>query len=137
MLDSFLKSEEEPAIRIESADTPHYSISEPELMERIDGDRAFLSELLALIRADYPSQLQEIREAAAHGDGAEVQRVGHALKGALGNLAASIAAGIAGEIEALGRSGDLAAAASLVPILADEMERVTQQLESLCLEAVQ
>jgi CheY-like chemotaxis protein len=113
------------------------SVTTAELLERIDGDRAFLSELLDLFREDYPAQLSAAREAARSGDAATLQRVGHALKGALGNLAAPVSSRMAGQIEAMGRSGDVQSAAAAVNELEQELGRVIAILDGLCMETAQ
>ena len=107
-----------------------------ELLERIDGDRSFLAELLELFREDYPAQIRKGREAVVQDDSVELERVGHALKGALKNLAAPIASSVAGELEAMGKSGDIALAAGKMMELEAEVARVVETLESLCLETV-
>jgi len=115
-------------------DLPGTSVCVEELLERIDGDRGFLSELLVLFLGDYPTQIQSAREAIAINDAAELQRVGHALKGALGNLAAPVASGIAGELESMGRSGKISLAGARVDDLEAELTRVIETLKEMSLE---
>jgi two-component system sensor histidine kinase/response regulator len=110
------------------------SICVEELLERIDGDRAFLSELLVLFLSDYPAQLKSTRHAIADCDAGELQRLGHALKGALGNLAAPIASKIAGQLESMGRSGNLSLAGAAVDKLEEELKRVIETLEEMSAE---
>jgi CheY-like chemotaxis protein len=123
-------SDSEPAVPVEP------SVVASDLLERIDGDLSLLSELLELFRADYLGQIRALRAALKNRDAATLQRVGHALKGALGNLSAPIASRIAGELESLGKSGETMLAGSKVKDLDDEAGRVIQALESLCMEAV-
>jgi len=107
-----------------------------ELLERIDGDRAFLAELLALFRDDYPVQVRAAREAVKTGNAEALQRAGHALKGALANLAAPASSRLAGQLESMGRSGDIQFAAGKLADMEAELERVVEELESLCVETV-
>jgi two-component system, sensor histidine kinase and response regulator len=113
------------------------SVCVDELLERIGGDRTFLGELLELFRADYPGQVQAARDAVANNDALSLQKVGHALKGALGNLAASKAAKIASELEAIGRAGEIEQGETKVAELERELTAVIEVLEGLCLETVQ
>jgi PAS domain S-box-containing protein len=113
------------------------SVSKNELLERIDGDLALLSELLDLFRTDYPAQIRAARHAIDNRDAAALESIGHTLKGALGNLAAPIASNLASIIESMGRSGDLTLAAAKVSELEAELIRVIEQLEGMCLETVQ
>jgi two-component system sensor histidine kinase/response regulator len=113
------------------------SVCTAELLERIDGDRTLLAELVALLRESYPGQVRAAREAVIQGDALGLQRVGHSLKGALGNLGAPIGSRIAFELESMGRGGDLGLAQARLDQLEDELIRVMESLEGLCLEAVQ
>jgi HPt (histidine-containing phosphotransfer) domain-containing protein len=112
------------------------AVSSEELLERIDGDRTFLAELVSLFRLDYPAQIQMAREAVSHNDVATLQKIGHALKGALANLAATDASKSAGELEAMAKAGDLASVAAKLAVLETELTLVGTALEELCLEPV-
>jgi two-component system, sensor histidine kinase and response regulator len=118
-------------------DPTNSAIAAGELLDRIDGDREFLAELVALFRADCPSQILSARRAVERNDAAELQKVGHALKGALGNLAATTASRMANELESMGKTGNMAAARTKVGQLEEELILVLEALESLSIEAVQ
>lgn len=137
VLNSYAIEESEPAEVKKQQATPLVSVLADELLERIDGDRVLLAELLDLLRLDYPRQLETMRRAIETENCEGLERVGHAMKGALGNLAAVTAAEIAGELERLGKSGDIRQAPNRLVELEDELGRVVKQLESLCLETVQ
>jgi CheY-like chemotaxis protein len=137
VLDRYLSMNREDIPVVESRDLQEAPVCAEELLERIDGDRVFLGELLELFRADYPDQIRTARAAAAENDAATVQEVGHALKGALGNLAAPAASRIASGLESMGKTGDMALAGIRVTELESELAKVVQALEGLCLEAVQ
>jgi two-component system sensor histidine kinase/response regulator len=83
MLDGYLARFREEMPGAEADNVPDASVCKE---ERIDGDLTLLSELLVLFRGDYPLQIQNAREAARKDDAAALQRMAHALKGALGNL---------------------------------------------------
>jgi two-component system sensor histidine kinase/response regulator len=136
VLDSYLARERVNPSVSESSNSPEASVRTEELLERIDGDRGFIAELLELFRGDYPGQIRTARQAITKNDAPALQRVAHALKGALGNLAASKASGIAGELESMGRSGDIALAGTRVTELEEELIRVIEALEALSLEPV-
>jgi CheY-like chemotaxis protein/HPt (histidine-containing phosphotransfer) domain-containing protein len=133
MLDKYLAMDREGIPAAESRHLPEASVCAEELLERIDGDRVFLAELLGLFRADYPEQIRAAREAVAQNDAAALQEVGHALKGAFGNLAASAASRIATELESMGKAGNMVLAGSRVAELEQELARVIGTLEGLCL----
>ncbi len=109
-----------------------------ELLERTDGDLTFIAELLGLLREDYPGQLRIARAAVTNHDPITLGRVAHALKGALGNLAATQGARIAAELEAIGKSGisaDFPLAAARLDQLEVELVLVSEALECVCMEA--
>ncbi|HEX4319301.1 MAG TPA: response regulator [Acidobacteriaceae bacterium] len=112
-----------------------------DLLERIDGDRTLLAELLDLLREDSAKQLRTAQLAIDANDAATVQSVGHALKGALANLAAPTASAIAGELESIGKSGvksgSLTGAQPVLNQLEHELARAIEALEALCMEVAQ
>jgi len=136
LLDKYIASDYRASSGSGSAGPVAPPVVAAELLERIDGDLSLLSELLELFRGDFLGQMRALREALKNGDAAVLQRVGHALKGALGNLSAPIASRIAGELELMGMSGETTLSRSKVKDLDDEVGRVIQALESLCMEAV-
>jgi CheY-like chemotaxis protein len=111
-------------------------VNTPELLQRIDGDRAFLSELVAIFREDYPRQIRIAREAIARKDAGEVERVAHTLKGALSNLSATAAASFAAELETMGKSGNLALAGSKLMQVENELPRFMEMLDTISREGL-
>ncbi len=107
------------------------AISERELMERIDGDVALLSELVELLRIDSQTQIHGTREAIESGNARAVQVTAHTLKGALSNLAAGRASRVAEELESMGASGQLEGAGEKLNELEHELARAMKGLESL------
>jgi two-component system, sensor histidine kinase and response regulator len=136
MLDGYLARLHKVMPDAKAGTVPDVSVCKEELMERIDNDLTLLSEVLVLFRADYPLQIQNAREAVGKDDGAALQRVAHALQGALGNLAAPNASKLAGELLSMGKVGKAADAGPQVTMLEEELIRVIEALENLCLETV-
>jgi two-component system sensor histidine kinase/response regulator len=137
VLDTYLARNRKDVSVVTSSLPTESSVCTEELFERIEGDRTLLSELVVLLRESYPGQIRSAREAVLQSDAAALQRVGHSLKGALGNLAAPIGARIAYELESMGKSGDLRLAKTRVDMLEGELLRVMETLEGLCLATVQ
>ena len=113
------------------------TLNATELLQRIDGDRALLAELVEILREEYPGQLRNARESIARGDATAVERVGHALRGAFENLSATRASGFAAELESIGRSGNLALAEPKLVELENEVHHVMETLEELSLERIE
>jgi two-component system, sensor histidine kinase and response regulator len=107
-----------------------------DLLGRVDGDRAFLLELVEIFRADYPKQIEIARKALAQKDAIGVKRAGHTLRGALANLAARNACSMAEALETIGDSGDFALVESALMQLENEMGRVARSLDGLCQESI-
>ncbi len=122
---------------ISPIDSGEGAVNAGELLERLDGDRVFLAELTDLFRTDYPHQIRAIREGIEQNDALGVKRASHALKGALSNLAASQASGMAANLERFGASGNLAPAKIALGDLEKEIIRTVESLDLLCQEAIQ
>ena len=107
-------------------------MSEPfnreELLERVGGDRELLAEIVEAFRNDCPAQLARIREAVQAGDARGLYRAAHALKGAMGNLAAGPAVERALELETMGREARLQDAEATLNLLEQEAAHVVSAL---------
>ena len=137
MLDRYLAAGRQPQSAAEPQIIEDNIICVDELLNRIDGDRSFLTELLDVFRLDYPAQIRAGREAARNGDEEGLHRVAHSLKGALKNLAAPTASAFAVELEVMAHNGDPELATGKIGELETEIQRVVQALESLCAETLQ
>jgi two-component system sensor histidine kinase/response regulator len=135
VLDSCQARVDPAEVMVAAADIEDGPICAKDLFERIDGDRTFLAELLELLREDSPEQIRAARDAVSNQDAAALQRAGHALRGALANLAAPTAASLAGELESMGKAHELTSAATKLSQLEVELGRVILSLEGLCLQA--
>ena len=108
------------------------SVDGHELLERVGGDREFLTELVSLFREDGPKQLNRIKTALEKMDPSEVLRGAHSLRGTLANLAAQRAADLAAEIEHAGKLGDLDRAKAAFQNLDLEVPRALEVLCAIC-----
>jgi CheY-like chemotaxis protein/HPt (histidine-containing phosphotransfer) domain-containing protein len=117
-------------------DSVFAAVNTTELLQLIDSDRALLAELVGAFREEYSGMIEDAQGAIERSDAVGVQRVGHALKGALGILAAPGAASLAGEMEAMGRMGNLALAGAKLMETEDEVHRALEALDALLLKSV-
>jgi signal transduction histidine kinase/CheY-like chemotaxis protein len=129
VLDSYASAQPLPVPVAATAEAAAPTVNIEELMERIDGDRSLLAELAEIFRDDYPKQIRLAYEAMAVNDAAAVRKIGHSLKGASANLAATDASRLAAAVEAMGKSGDL----SLLPAKLTEMQSAMHDVV-ICLE---
>jgi two-component system sensor histidine kinase/response regulator len=119
----------EPLARLNDA------INAEELLVRTDHDSVLLLELVELFHQSCPRLMRSVHEAFEENDSQTLERASHTLRGSLTNLAAISAGRMAGELEALGKSGDLSDS-GLVRRLEDELVQVTEALDSLCRGAI-
>jgi DNA-binding response OmpR family regulator len=108
------------------------SINAQELLERVGGDREFLTELVSLFREDGPRQLNRIRKALENNDLEDALRTAHSLRGTLANLAAQAAADLAAEIEHASKAEDLTRANAAFLNLDLELPHVIDALSAIC-----
>jgi two-component system sensor histidine kinase/response regulator len=132
VLDSFLVPKEEHSAEIEHDPVHNGSVEVIQLLDRLDDDRALLAELLEIFRREYPENVQCAQRAIDAKRPVDLQRAGHTLKGALGNLSATHASALAAELENMGRAFDLTRAQAVLDRLVPELGNVIRSLESLC-----
>jgi HPt (histidine-containing phosphotransfer) domain-containing protein len=101
------------------------------MLERMGGDMDLLAEVVDLFLEDSPKMLDTLRAAVSGGDALTVERSAHSLKGALLNLAAERAAGVALKLETMGREEDLADCLDVLADLEAEMSRLSEALKDL------
>lgn len=105
------------------------------LVDLDDGGSGLLEEMIGIFREDTPRRIQDIVMAATTGDAGELSRSGHALKGGAGALGAKAMRLLAGDLEALGRSGSADAGldlrARLEVIFQDSLEALDAYVNEL------
>jgi HPt (histidine-containing phosphotransfer) domain-containing protein len=97
-------------------------------LNSVGGDREFLTEIIGLIQAAWPTLLAEIRGGMAMGDIAAVQRSARLAKAAARNVSASRAYECALQLEMMTNMGDLSAAQRAIASLEQEVERLQSVL---------
>jgi CheY-like chemotaxis protein len=89
-----------------------------------DGDHDLVADLMAALLAEAPGQLATLHTAIQEGDAHQLDCTAHSLKGALGAVGAMRAHGLAQQLEARGRAGQLEGALSLWQALDTELARL-------------
>jgi len=77
------------------------------VLERVDGDKELLQEIVDLFLAEAPELLSTIRESIACRDSITLEHAAHSLKGTVSSLGAGAAREAALRLEIVGRSRDL------------------------------
>jgi two-component system sensor histidine kinase/response regulator len=112
------------------------SFDREEVLARVEGDLALLTELVELFRVESPRMLSELRRNVAANDAQGLERAAHALGGSASNFGAHAAVKIAKDLEALGRGGALGMAAECLIDLEREVDRLRSGLAGLVAEPV-
>jgi two-component system sensor histidine kinase/response regulator len=105
------------------------AFDQAEALNRVEGDRELLAELVEIFRSESPRMMDDIRLAFRAGDPTRLERAAHALRGSVGSLGARAVGHSASLLETLGRSGSLAGGDALLATLerdADDLERALQ-----------
>lgn len=100
-------------------------------LDRVEGDRELLDELLRLFIEGSPAAMQEMRQALHERDAHRLDRLAHTIKGSSGSLGANRTAEAALVLEMRARSGALENAGDLIDALQAELDRVLPEMESL------
>jgi CheY-like chemotaxis protein/HPt (histidine-containing phosphotransfer) domain-containing protein len=113
-----------------SASSPaETAVFRPEVaLERLDGSRDLLHDVVEFFFEDSPELLEEIHAGLEPGDGRRVERAAHSLKGLSANLEAPEVVEAARRLEQMAHQGDLAAAGPLIANLDQQIARLKEAL---------
>lgn len=100
-------------------------------LERLNGDRELLGEMVAVFHDEAPKLVERIGQAISTGDAAELKISAHTLKGAVSNFAAKSAFAAALRLETLAKDGNLTEVPTAQAALERELERLMPALEEV------
>jgi HPt (histidine-containing phosphotransfer) domain-containing protein len=100
-------------------------------LNSVGGEREFLTEVVGLIQAAWPTLMAEIRTGMARGDLCTVEKTARLAKSAARNVSAKRAYESALQLEAVARKGDLQAVQSASMDLEREVELLRFFLSAL------
>ena len=98
------------------------------LLDSLGGDVDFLKELIDAYLDSTPGLFVAMRQAAAAGDGAALQRAAHSLKTGSANMGALALAVLCKQLEDMGRSGALVGAEERIDAAEAAYDEVAQAL---------
>jgi two-component system, sensor histidine kinase and response regulator len=101
-------------------------------LERVEGDRDLLEEIVRIFTGECSSNMDAIRQALSAGDAPLLERLAHTIKGASANLSARAVSAAALKLEKLAATGNLADAREWVDKLQHEIGRLLPELASVC-----
>jgi two-component system, sensor histidine kinase and response regulator len=114
-----------------ASESAKYPVDWHALLASIEGDEAFLRDLLDTFIATGDRELAAIALALRTGDADSLRESAHTLKGASANMRASAVSAAAAELESAAGSGASAQIPSLAKSLATEVGRATEYLRSM------
>jgi two-component system, sensor histidine kinase and response regulator len=100
-------------------------------LERVEGDRELLEELVRLFIHGGSSSMQEMRQALSDRDAHLLERLAHTMKGSSASLGANRVSEAALVLEMRARSGALENAGELIDAVQSELDRALPELDSL------
>jgi PAS domain S-box-containing protein len=109
-------------------------IDRASLLERVEGDRELLAEMIHLFEEDAPKLIAAMRLALERRDMAVLERSAHSLKGAAGNLSAGATRAAALRLENDARSKDAESAAASFAEVERSVKLLLPGLAAVCQE---
>jgi CheY-like chemotaxis protein/HPt (histidine-containing phosphotransfer) domain-containing protein len=114
---------------------PSHSAGPPVLdfaaaLDRVDGDRELLENLMGMFAGECSHDIVEIRKSLEARDMEQLERLAHTLKGASASLAAGRVADAAFALEKQARTGEVGNAEQLLEILLGEINRLLPEIEA-------
>ena len=107
-----------------------------DLLERLDGDLELLIEVVEISLEDGPRLLEDMRRAISRRDGHSLAVAAHQYKGVALNLSAEPAAGVAAQLEQVGRSSNFEGVEDVLEHLEREAAALQSALVRLSLTGV-
>jgi HPt (histidine-containing phosphotransfer) domain-containing protein len=95
------------------------------------GEPDVLAEVLRLFLDEVPPRIARLRNAWTSGNIEEMHRLAHSLKGSAGNIGASRLYDVCSRLDAMGKAGDIVAAATMVDALGVEYAKVESEIKRL------
>ncbi|MFH1744439.1 MAG: Hpt domain-containing protein, partial [bacterium] len=100
------------------------------LLGRLDGDEAFLDEILRTFMDSAREHIKQLSQAVENNDATNLQRQAHGLKGAAANIMANAIRDVASELEMAAREGNLSEARSLFSKIEVEFRRLKEMMDT-------
>jgi HPt (histidine-containing phosphotransfer) domain-containing protein len=106
-------------------------LNRADLLDRVEGDRDLLKEIVEVFRDTYPGLLAEVKQTVDRRDAPALVRSAHTLKGVVANFGARAAHTAALRLETQARAGDLAQVEETYADLAAAVQRLDAALTRL------
>ncbi len=117
-----------PTVQLPATGSGEPVFDEKSLLERFGQAGQFARRIVNGFLADFPAQLDKLRQRLEAGDGPGAALQAHAMRGAAAAVSASSLRGLALDLERAGAAGKLADFGTLLPRAAGEFERLRSTL---------
>ena len=111
----------------DQGESAEVAISREQLIERL-GSAHVLREIVSIFLEDSQEQIDQLSAAVQSGDGQAIWQCAHGIRGASGNIGAQRLSDLAGELEHIGKEGDLEGSSLLLETLKAELDKVVALL---------
>lgn len=126
-----LKDESLPMISVHNTDELHQPVFDyDDFLERMDGDRELLREVIEIFLEDAPAQLSALQDACRLADPAAMEKAAHTLKGAAANISAKALQQLSGTMQELIRKGQAAQAERLMNDMESQYGKLDRMLRA-------
>jgi PAS domain S-box-containing protein len=129
------RTEARPAVRSNREEKSADVFDLAGALQRVEGDREVLEELMQVLKDDCTKIVSEMRQALSSANTEALSRLAHSLKGSSASLSARAVSQAAAELERQARSGDLASASKQFKTIEREAERLGVEIECLLAKA--
>jgi two-component system sensor histidine kinase/response regulator len=107
-----------------------------DLIERLMGNKALAKRVAETFVNNMPQELLALSTAIRNSDSEAIVIAAHSIKGAAANAAGTAVSDLAAKLESLGRVGDIASAAEVLPELDAEFQSLKPAIERFCRAAL-
>jgi two-component system sensor histidine kinase/response regulator len=107
-------------------------IDRASLLERVEGDRELLAEMIQIFKEEVPVLMNTMRESLQRGDWTVLERSAHSLKGAVSNLSSKATASVALKLEQDAKNKDAESSKASVAEIERIMNSLLPALSELC-----
>ena len=97
-------------------------------LQAVQGDRQLLSRIVSTLLDECPALLRDLDRAIQAGNGTEVRRLAHTVKGSLRLFEPAAVIDLAGRLEAMGANGRLDGAIDVLASLRGAVDEITREL---------
>jgi signal transduction histidine kinase/CheY-like chemotaxis protein/HPt (histidine-containing phosphotransfer) domain-containing protein len=116
--------------QVNSPDKSQFDVDD--LIERLMGNQALARRIAAVFLNNMPQDLLALSTAINNSDAQGIVIAAHSIKGAAANAAGMTVSFLASKLESLGRIGDIASAAEVLPELEAKFQSLKPEIERFC-----